>query len=311
MASSGAFLRRAMLYVPATSSRMLTKSLGLTCDNITYDLEDSVTPSSKADARQALRKHLVDMNERPPSVSEIAVRINSVRSKFVEADLKLITELPMVDTLVIPKVETRGDLRVVTNALKRHPRPKPLNLIALIESARGVMNIQSICDGPSLKGLVFAAEDFALDLSLTRTPDLTEFLFARSTIVTAARFAKIPSVIDLACTSYKGKQGLAQLEKECRGGKALGFNGKQCIHPSQIETVQRLFSPSKEEIEWAVRVSIADSKAEASGKGAWALDGKMIDAPVAKKAKSLVAMAERCGMDVDELMKKWEDQEPE
>ncbi|KAI1651814.1 beta subunit of citrate lyase [Daldinia loculata] len=312
------FLRRAMLYVPASSTRMLTKSLGLTCDTVVYDLEDSVPPAAKSEARDALEQHLRGLPERPSSISEIAIRVNPAGSSFLQKDLKLAASSPLVNTVVVPKVTTIGDLRNVSHILKnlennqyKETRAKPMRLIALIESARAIMNLSSICRGPRLDGIIFGAEDFALDLSLTRTPDLTEFLYARSAIVTAARFENIPSVIDLAYTSYKGEDGLAGLEQECRGGKALGFNGKQCIHPSQVETVQRLFSPSEEEVEWAVRITIANEKAAAAGRGAWTLDGKMIDAPVSGRATAVVDKAQKCGIDVDGLREKWKDQEPE
>ncbi|KAI1209108.1 beta subunit of citrate lyase [Annulohypoxylon truncatum] len=315
-AQSSSVLRRALLYVPASSPRMLTKSLGLTSDNITYDLEDSVTPSAKPEARAQLRAHLLASPTRPPTVSELAIRVNPVSSPYIDADLTSLAPLPNIDAVVVPKVNSASDLQYISQALSHHarsPQREPPKIIALIESARAVMDLRSICAAApgALSGLIFAAEDFALDLSITRTPDLKEFLYARSAIVTAARAAGLPSVIDLVCTSYKGEAGLARLEEECRGGKAMGFNGKQCIHPSQVETVQRLFAPSEKEVEWAVRITIADEKAAAAGKGAWTLDGAMIDAPVAGKAKSIVDKAQRCGIDVKSLQEKWKDQEPE
>ncbi|KAI1477004.1 beta subunit of citrate lyase [Daldinia eschscholtzii] len=309
------FLRRAMLYVPASSPKMLAKSLGLNCDTIVYDLEDSVAPAVKTDARKALQAHMNSLIKKPPGVSEIAVRINSSRSSHFEEDLKLVASLHLVDTIVVPKVSTIADVRDVSHGVKRKEnqimREKPLLIMALIESARAVMNLATICEGPRLNGLIFAAEDFAFDLSLTRTPDLKEFLYARSAIVTAARAKRIPNIIDLVCTSYQGDRGLAQLKKECIDGRSMGFNGKQCIHPDQIETVQRLFTPSDEEVEWAVRVVIGDKKVKKAKRGAWALDGKMIDAPVASRAKEIVENARRCGIDVDALEEKWIDQEPE
>ncbi|KAL7629216.1 hypothetical protein AAE478_000736 [Parahypoxylon ruwenzoriense] len=318
-ARSSSILRRALLYVPASSPRMLTKSLGLTSDNITYDLEDSVTPSAKPKARDALRSHLANLTSRPPSVSELAVRINAVSSPYALDDLAALAPLPNLDAVVVPKVNSASDLTFATDAMRhlaperhRSYRNNPVKIIALIESARAVMDLREICAAsPFLSGLIFAAEDFALDLSLTRTPSLTEFLYARSAIVTAARAAALPSTIDLVCTSYKGDEGLARLEEECRGGKAIGFNGKQCIHPSQVETVQRLFAPSEKEVEWAVRVTIADEKAANIGRGAWTLDGSMIDAPVAGKARAIVNKAQKCGMDIDGLRDKWKGQEPE
>ncbi|KAI1454350.1 beta subunit of citrate lyase [Annulohypoxylon moriforme] len=314
-AKSSSILRRALLYVPASSPRMLTKSLGLTSDNITYDLEDSVTPTAKPEARSALRTHLLSNPTRPPSISELAIRVNPVSSPYIDADLASLAALPNVDAVVVPKVNSASDLKYLAQALSHHaPSRQSLpKIIALIESARAVVDLREICAAAPglLSGLIFAAEDFALDLSITRTPDLKEFLYARSAIVTAARAAELPSVIDLVCTSYKGEEGLARLEEECRGGKAMGFNGKQCIHPSQVEMVQRLFAPSEKEVEWAVRITIADEKAAASGKGAWTLDGAMIDAPVAGKAKAIVDKAQRCGIDVKSLQEKWKDQEPE
>lgn len=189
----------------------------------------------------------------------------------------------------------------------------PISLLALVESAKSITNLTQICSASRLlQGLIFAAEDFALDLSITRTPSLTEFLFARSAIATAARAAELPSTIDLVCTAYKSSDGSPPvLEEECRGGKRLGFNGKQCIHPSQVETVQRIFSPETDEVEWAVRVVIADEKAAAAGRGAWTLDGKMIDVPVAEKAKAIVRRADACGINIEEIREKWKGQEPE
>lgn len=172
--------------------------------------------------------------------------------------------------------------------------------------------MSAICRAsPLLSGLIFAAEDFALDLSLTRTPSLTEFLFARSAIATAGRAHNLASTIDLVCTSYKGAEGQETLKEECLGGKALGFNGKQCIHPSQVEAVQRAFAPSKQELQWAARILMANLKADKQGRGAWTLDGKMIDAPVVGRARSILSKAEACNMDVDLVKQMWKDQEPE
>lgn len=298
---------------------MLAKSLGMQSDNVTYDLEDSVTPSLKDTARSQLRDHISGLNSRPSGISELAVRINAVSTPFALSDLTALAPLRHVDAVVVPKVNSAADLTFVTDVL-RHVAPErhapdaenPIKILALIESARSVMNLSEICKAsPYLSGFIFAAEDFALDLSITRTPSLTEFLYARSAIVTAARAAELPSAIDLVCTSYKGEQGLKTLEEECAGGKAMGFNGKQCIHPTQVQVAQRMFAPGQQEVEWAVRVSIADAKASVSGRGAWTLDGKMIDAPVVGKANSVIIKAEQCGIDVESLRTKWKDQEPE
>lgn len=191
--------------------------------------------------------------------------------------------------------------------------PRRIKILALIESAKALSNLNEICRTATsqLDGLIFAAEDFALDLSLTRTPSLTEFLYARSAIATACRAHDLASTIDLVCTSYKGDEGRRTMEEECLGGKGLGFNGKQCIHPDQVAIAQKAFAPSDDEVMWAVRIAIADEKADKQGRGAWTLDGKMIDVPVVGKAKSLVSKAVACGIDVDAVREQWRGQEPE
>ena len=291
---------------------MLTKSLSLPSDNITYDLEDSVTPDRKPAARTLLADHLRALPSRPKTMGELAVRINAVSTPFALHDLTALAAMPVVDAVVVPKVESAADLSFVTDVVRHVAPDRTISIIALIESARAVMDLKAICAAsPYLSGLIFAAEDFALDLSLTRTPALTEFLYARSAIVTAAKAFGLPSAIDLVCTSYKGDEGIAALKDECAGGKNMGFNGKQCIHPGQVDTVNAMFAPSDDEVEWAVRVCIADDKAASAGRGAWTLDGKMIDAPVSGKAKAIVAKAEQCGFDVPALQTKCKDQEPE
>jgi citrate lyase subunit beta-like protein len=230
---------------------------------------------------------------------------------------------PNIDAIVIPKVNSAADLHFVTDVVRhtlvdRHSSAPsesslpPIRLIALIESAKAIVNLSEICKAsPYLSGLIFAAEDFSLDMSLTRTPSLTEFLYARQAIATACRAYELPSAIDLVCTSFRGEEGIKRLEEECTGGKGMGFNGKQCIHPSQVERCQHLFSPSDEEVEWATRIVVADEKADKQGRGAWTLEGKMIDVPVVGKAKAIVQKAEICGIDVKSIREKWAHQEPE
>ncbi|POS74998.1 hypothetical protein DHEL01_v206608 [Diaporthe helianthi] len=321
---------------------MLTKSLGLTTDNVTYDLEDSVTPHEKPNARLALAKHLSALSSsptsRPNGIGEVAARINAVSTPYALEDLQTLGREPGLEAIVVPKVNKASDLTFVADVLKHvapqryhnsqaaasssSPPQQPIKLLALIESAEAILNLGSICQagvsaGVSLSGLIFAAEDFSLDLSLTRTPSLREFLYARSAIATHARAFDLSSTIDLVCTTFRGDEGTHRLREECADGKGMGFNGKQCIHPSQVEIVQAAFAPSAEEIGWSVRVVVADEKARKgdrageSGRGAWTLDGKMIDAPVVGRAKAVVARAERCGSDVAGVRERWKGQEPQ
>ena len=252
----------------------------------------------------------------PSGVKERIVRINSIESGLALGDLTELLKSPNMTTIMLPKTESASDLTFVNDVIS-HSRPKehnaPISVIALIESARSLTDLTAICKATPhlLTGISFAAEDFAKDLSITRTPDLTEFLYARSMIVTAARAYSLPSTIDLVCTAFKSEADQETLLDECRNGMRMGFNGKQCIHPSQVKTVERVFSPEQAEVEWAVRIVIAQKRAEEAGKGAWAMDGKMIDAPVEAKARAVVAKAELCGFDVKALQEKHQDQQPE
>ncbi|KAK0739598.1 Pyruvate/Phosphoenolpyruvate kinase-like domain-containing protein [Apiosordaria backusii] len=316
MARNMSVLRRALLYVPSSSTRMLEKSRSLRVDCVAYDLEDSVTSGKKAEARAALREFL--SQPRPASIREQSVRINAVPSGHALSDLTEILASPNVDSVVVPKVDSASDLHFVTNVIHHFrdtsdSQASPLQIIASIESAKAIMDLSAICKAsPYLTGLIFAAEDFANDLSLTRTPSLTEFLYARAAIVTASRAHNLPSTIDLVCTNYKGEMGPKILREECLDGVRHGFNGKQCIHPSQVEVTQEVFSPSEEEVIWSVRILIAADKASTrQGRGAYTLDGKMIDAPVIAKARGVVRKAELCNFDVDTVKAKWSHQEPE
>ncbi|KAH0539117.1 hypothetical protein FGG08_004355 [Glutinoglossum americanum] len=307
---------------------MLEKSRSLPAvDCVAYDLEDSVTPTMKEAARRNVRGILE--RKRVGGIWDQAVRINSVGSGLAEEDLREVLQSSSnIDTLVVPKVNSASDLQFVTDVLRhilpqRHPSTPPsltsatsappIQILALIESALALTSLPAICTAsPYLSGLIFAAEDFAADLSITRTPSLTEFLYARSAIVTHARAYSLPSVIDLVCTGYSGLAGMQTLERECANGASMGFNGKQCIHPSQVDVAQKLFAASEGEVVWAIRVMVTDEKAGRAGKGAWALDGKMVDRPVVWKARSIVERAKREGVvDIEAIIERWKGQEPE
>ncbi|POR30982.1 Uncharacterized protein TPAR_08796 [Tolypocladium paradoxum] len=323
MAQASSFLRRALLYVPGASQKMLDKSCSLKVDSIIYDLEDSVLPEAKDAARSLVSKHIFgnDMIRASRTPDEVAVRVNGVKTGLALQDITEIVRSgrQTLDTIVLPKVESAAELHFVADVI-RHIAPtravsgianderqhRPLTVLALIESARGLCNIHSICrEGRALgilSGIAFAAEDFAADLSLSHLPDRRELLFARSSLVTAARAFEVPSIVDLVSTVVPTDAELkAALAEESLEGRALGFTGKQCIHPQQVGAVQAAFGPSEQELEWAVRVDIGDAAARREGKGAWRLDGKMVDAPVLKRARELLQRADKCGIDTMSL----------
>lgn len=250
-----------------------------------------------------------------PNPRERGIRINSVASGLALADLQELAVSPQLSTILLPKCDSAGDLAFVRDIIT-HVRPASLPMlsgIALVESAKSLINLNEICRAAPelLSGLAFAAEDFCADLGITRTSSMAEMLFARSSIVTAARAHNLQSTFDLVTTGFKSAEDQQQLASDARDGRCMGFSGKQCIHPSQIEAVNSAFTPNEKEVEWAVRVAVARKRVEAQGIGAWTLDGKMIDRPVEQKAMDIVRLAKLCGLDVETLEKKHASQAPE
>ncbi|KAM0193488.1 hypothetical protein ACHAPI_007557 [Fusarium lateritium] len=321
------YLRRALLYVPGSSKKMLNKSSTFAVDSVIYDLEDSVTPEFKELARSLVAEHIAaDTAQRSGrGPKEVAVRINAVDTGLALHDVThmMVEGGDNLDTIVVPKVQSAADLRFVTDIV-RHVAPqrtlfrpamaescqqpegtppsRPIHIIGLIESAMGLANVLDICRAGRTLGLVglgFAAEDFMASVGLSKLPDRREVLLARSTIVQACRAYNIPSIIDMMSANVSQTTDTRVLEEESREGRSLGFTGKQAIHPSQVETIQRAFGPSGEELQWAAQVYVGDVNSQKRGQGAWKLNGQMIDAPVVKTALSLLDRARACGIDVD------------
>lgn len=269
-------------------------------------------PSKKFVARDLVRAAI----DKPmPALRERGVRINSVSSGLALPDLEGLAQSHSLTTIVLPKCDTTGDLTFVRDVID-HLRPKSLpqvSVIALIESAKALLNLKEICEAAPdlLSGLAFAAEDFNSDMNITKSSSLTEVLFARSSIVATARAYNLPSILDLVTTGFKTAEDKEQLIWEAQNGTSMGFTGKQCIHPSQVDAVNNAFAPSQYETVWAVRVSIAGRKAEEQGKGAWTMDGKMIDRPVEQRAAGIVHRARLCGLDVSAIEERFASQEPE
>ncbi len=202
---------------------------------MTYDLEDSVTEDLKPGARTALQKHLTTLPGQRTAFGEVAVRINALTTRHAVDDLKAVVALPAVDAIVIPKVQTAADLSLVDDIISSVAPDRTIKLLALIESAKAIVNLHSICAiSPRLKGLIFAAEDYTLDLSLTRTIDMAEMLYARSAVVTAARAFEMESAIDVVFTKFREPDAEKFFLAECQNGKGLGFNGKrEYTHPRE------------------------------------------------------------------------------
>ncbi len=268
--------RRALLYIPGSSEKMLAKSKLLKADGLTFDLEDSVAADAKPKARQLVVEHLKALSK---SRQERIVRINSRYSEFAEEDLAALRN-SHYDSIMIPKTQSPADICWLADRI-----PRGTTIIALIESAQAIMNLKEIATSHSqLSALVFAAEDYSADMNLTRTPGLAEMIFARQALVTAAKAYGLDA-IDLVCTEYKDVE---VLRRECEIGASWGFTGKQAIHPSQVDIIQEAFSPSAERIRWATALLKVAAEEK---RGAFEFEGKMIDAPVLLAARQIIAQA--------------------
>jgi len=286
--------RRALLYVPGSDLHKIEKAAGLDVDGTILDLEDGVSYNRKDEARGIIAQALKSLDF---GRSERLVRINPFYTGRAEADLEAV--LPSrPDTLVIPKVDSPGLLEKVDAILSRHEQlltlPKnTFEVIALIESARAFVNLPAICTGSTrLTGLIFGAEDLTADAGMIRTPAGTELLYARSMLALhAAAFGL--QAIDMVQTNFTD---IERLTAEARQAADLGYAGKQVIHPAQIVPVQAVFTPDQAAIEHARRIIAGADEAAEGGRGAFSLDGEMVDLPVIKRAQTILARARAAGL---------------
>lgn len=281
--------RRTLLYVPGSDWRKMEKAASLGADCVCLDLEDGVAPSSKAEARTLISKALSELDF---GRSERLVRVNAADSGQQAEDL-LLASHPNVQGLVLPKAASAADVQTVGSALwsaeqARDLAPNTLALLAQIESALGLVNLKEIASAdPHLVALIFGSEDFASDVGAIRTPEADEVFYARSAVATyAAAFGL--QAIDMLHVNFKDAEGLGRLASQ---GARLGYSGMQIVHPDQIAPVLAAFTPDVEEIAWAQRVIDGYGQHAAEGRGAFALDGKMIDMPLVKAARRVLARA--------------------
>jgi len=286
--------RRALLYVPGSDLHKIEKAAGLDVDGIILDLEDGVAESRKDEARGIIAHALATLDF---GRAERLVRINPFYSGRAEADLAAV--LPSrPDAVVVPKVDSPLLLQKVEQILEDAeqsagmPRSS-IEIIALIESAKAFVNLPAICAAtPRLSGLIFGAEDFCADASMMRTPGGSELLYARSMLALHAAAFELQA-IDMVQTNFADTE---RLSAEARQGADLGFAGKQVIHPAQVAVVQQVFTPDAAAIAHAQRVIDGAAEAAEGGRGAFSLDGEMIDLPVIKRAQSILARARAAGL---------------
>ena len=303
--------RRSLMSVPGSDTGKISKAQNLDADAIVLDLEDGVAHDKKEIARDLVQQTLQDTSIEFGSgfsSSELCVRINGLQTTECEADLQAILPCQRLQSVVIPKVETAEDILFVSRKMDELCPTKTkdkVRIIAAIESALGILNLREIADtitasGSRLDALVFASEDYCADVEAIRTNDAKELLFARSLLVTTAKAYNLQA-IDMVHIQFRDLEGLAA---ECQNGRELGFTGKQAIHPNQVNIINKHYSPSSHDVDFALRIVSAyeevavgnlNSGGKGSSAGACVVDGIVVDAPVYKWARKIIRRAEIAG----------------
>ncbi len=283
--------RRSRLYLPGNEPKFMLNAGLHQPDGVILDLEDSVAPPAKDEARLLVRNALRTIDFRG---CERMVRINQGDRGY--ADLEFIAPHG-VHVILIPKVESPEQIKQidahVTAILARNNIERPVYLMPIVESALGAIRAYEIATAArSVCALTIGLEDYTADLGTQRTNEGRESFWARSQVVNAARAAGVQP-IDTVFSDVGDMEGLRASVLEA---KSLGFDGKGCIHPRQIRVIHEAFAPAPAELEKAQKIVTAFKEAEAKGLGVVSLGSKMIDPPVVKRALRVVKMAETMGL---------------
>ena len=272
-------LPRTYLFVPGMRPERFAKALASGADAVVLDLEDAVAAKDKAQARQIVASWLAAAA--PVDSERIVVRINDAGSAWFSDDLHAMLAAGAAQ-LMLPKAERPQQVADVRATLPR------ARVLALIESARGVANVDDIASATGVSRLVFGNLDYALDLDLDTGGDphreTAGLAYAASRIAVASRVAGLPAPVAGVTPQFDDE---ARLLADWGTARAHGFGAKLCIHPRQVMTIHRALLPSAEAVAWAQRVLAAD----ASSPGAAQLDGRMVDRPVVLQAQRILTLS--------------------
>lgn len=287
-------MRRSMLFIPGNTPNLLINGNCLGADAVIFDLEDAVSPAEKDSARILVRNTMKYLDFRG---IEIIVRINSSDTDYWKKDLDEIMQY-RPDLIMLPKSATADDILTVSSYMSETEKKYALadntvKLMPLIETATGVENAYSVASACERVAAIFlGAEDLTADLRCRRTKEGKEIEYARSRLVSAARAAGV-DVYDTPFTDVNDDEGI-YLDAE--HARSLGFTGKASISPRHVHVINEVFSPSQKDIDYAYEVMDAIRQAKEQGRGAIALHGKMIDAPIVARARQTIAMAEEMAL---------------
>ena len=275
-------MKRTMLFLPGNTPNMLINGDAFGADALILDLEDAVSPDEK-DAGRILVRNILKETKSPDC--EMIVRINPIDTEYWQADLEAV--IPQKPSAIMPaKVSGKEYIKTVSSYIEKieaahHMRVGSVKLLPLIETAIGVEKAFEIASAdPRVDGIFLGGEDLTADLRCQRTKESNEIFYARSRMVCAARACEIEAY-DTPFTDVEDTEGVL---KDSEFAKSLGFSGKAVISPRHVETVNQVFSPTEDEIQYAHDVVEAIEEGKRRGKGVISLRGKMIDAPVVKRA---------------------------
>ena len=287
-------LRRSMLFVPGANAAMISNTFIYKPDSIMFDLEDSVALAEKDTARMLVAHALQHPLYRE---LETVVRVNPLASEFGLLDLNAVVRAG-TDIVRLPKTDSAQDIvdmdKAITEIEKACGRAVgSTQLLAAIESAQGILAVNDIAKAsPRLMGIALGAEDYVRNMKTERSPDGIELLFARSSILHAAR-ANGLMAFDTVYSDARNEEGFL---REASLIKQLGFDGKSLINPNQIVLIHNLFAPTQKEVDHAERVIAATEEAERNGSGVVSLNGKMVDTPIIERAKLVLQRAAASGI---------------
>ncbi len=276
--------RRSALYFPATNAKAIAKARSLSADIVIIDLEDSVAPELKVEARAAA---LSAVKEGGFGKRLVAIRANGLDTEWGMDDLSAIAASG-ADAVLVPKVSSPQDIAACQAALAG--APPAMQLWAMIETCRAVSQLDAIAAMAATTRLslwVMGVNDLAKEMRARQTPERTPFLPVLTLAVAAARAHGL-AILDGVCNEFRD---LELFRAEAAQGLLFGFDGKSLIHPDQIAPCNETFSPSDEELRWAQTVIEAFRQPEAQGKGAIRVDGKMVELLHLEQARQLVAIA--------------------
>lgn len=266
---------RTYLFVPGNRPERFEKALNSGADAVVLDLEDAVAAEAKSDARHAIAGWATALADQ----RRVVVRINAAASTAIADDLRLCRDAG-IGTVMLPKVERLDEVAGVRAAVPG------IAVLALIETARGIVRAQAIAAGDGVARLVFGTLDYALDLDLDITEDAEAMIHAAACLTIASRIGDLPAPVAGVTPQLDNEP---RLLSDVAWARRHGFGGKLCIHPKQVRSIHAALAPTARDLVWAERVLAAD----AASPGAARLDGRMVDRPVVLQARRTLQRAGR------------------